>query len=62
MRLPVEAGIPGIWDTLITVREQKIVFFGRYIVEKSVFGRHREEKIEEKLIKGKIGKIADFSP
>ena len=41
-------------------REQKIGFFGRYFAEKSVFGRHREEKSEEKSIRGKIGEIADF--
>ena len=28
---------------------KKIDFFGRFITEKSVFGRHREEKAEEKL-------------
>ena len=38
------------------IKEQKIIFFGRYIAEKSVFRRHREEKTEEKSIKGKIGK------
>ena len=32
------------------------------MAEKSVFGRHREEKTEEKSIRGKIGKIVDFSP
>ena len=51
---------------VVRIREQKIGFFGRYFVEKSVFGRHREEKSEEKSIRGKIGKkigkIADFSP
>ena len=46
----------------IGTREQKIVFFDRYIAEKSIFGRHREEKAEEKSIKGKIGKIANFLP
>ena len=45
----------------VILRDKKIGFFGRYIAEKSVFGRHREEKAEEKSIKGKIGKIADFS-
>ena len=42
--------------------DKKIGFFVRYIAEKSVFSRHREEKAEEKSIRGKIGKIADFSP
>ena len=39
---------------LLGRREQKTVFSGRYIVEKSVFDRHREEKTEEKSIRGKI--------
>ena len=43
-------------------REQKIVFFDRYITEKLVFGRHREEKAKEKSIRGKIGKKLVKSP
>ena len=35
--------------------QKKIDFFGRYIAEKSVFDRYREEKAEEKSIRGKIG-------
>ena len=34
--------------------EQKIIFFDRYIAEKSVFDRHREEKAEEKSVKSPI--------
>ena len=44
------------------IREQKIGFFGRYFAEKSVFGRHREEKSKEKSIRGKIGEKSVKSP
>ena len=42
--------------------DKKIGFFGRFIAEKSVFGRHREEKTEEKSIRGKIGGKSVKSP
>ena len=41
---------------------KKIGFFGRYFAEKSVFGRHREEKSEEKAIIGKIWEKSVKSP
>ena len=41
--------IPPAEDVAVSM-DKKIGFFGRSISEKSVFGRHREEKAEEKSI------------
>ena len=38
-------------QNLIEIMDKKIGFFGRFIVEKLVFDRHREEKAEEKSVK-----------
>ena len=46
-----ESGSLNYFETSVMIKEQKIIFFGRYIAEKSVFGRRREEKTEEKSIK-----------
>ena len=53
---------PVSMHVVVPIRDKKIGFFGRYIAEKSVFGRHREEKAEEKSIRGKIREKSVKSP
>ena len=46
---------------LVTSKDKKIDFFGRFFGEKSIFGGAGKDFRVEKLSAKKLGKIADFS-